>query len=195
MPSKRLFVGTFLSDADKSHVGELKAYDERLSSFWNKKIRWVRQDKLHLTWLFLGDVDVERIDEVDLLLREILQKQPPINLTYSKSLFWPNSRYAKHFVLVPPEVPENVANLAKVIKQKLRLFIEHEEKGDYRPHITLARFDRSVARPLTIPDWFPLQNALPIQHDINQIDLIESHIGAVQDSYVPIKSYLLRSPD
>lgn len=179
---KRLFVGTFLGAPEMESLADLKSYDERLVSEWNAKIRWVRPEKLHLTWVFLGDVHEERIPEIENVLGQVLEDVPHMEAMYVKPTFWPDRKRARTFVVTPDPAPHAVMAVGELIKQAMKPYAEKIEPK-YRPHITLFRLERQgVARdPLDVPHWFPLHQKTPIEHHINRIDLIESHLGGTRD--------------
>lgn len=179
---KRLFVGTFLDAPEMEVLGELKHYDERLAVEWNAKLRWVRPEKLHLTWVFLGDVHEERIPEIEAALAQTVRDVPHLELMYAKPTFWPDRKRARTFVLTPEPAPEAVMVLGERIKKAMKPYAEKIEPK-YRPHITVLRMERHGERhgALDLPEWFPLKHKLPIVHHINRIDLIESHVGGAGD--------------
>jgi 2'-5' RNA ligase len=61
----RLFVGTFLQAAERDQIAELPAQFPQLSQIINRKIRWVKPKKLHMTWLFLGEVEEALIGTIN----------------------------------------------------------------------------------------------------------------------------------
>ena len=188
---RRLFVGTFLPEADKQRLGALKEHGERLGAEWKRKLRFVREDKLHLTWLFLGYVEEQSIDEIKQRLGVLVKGQGPFHLDYTKGVFWPNARFPGMLVLVPDAVPPAVAEFAALVKKELKEFLQKDEHRGYRPHITLIRMDSGPRMRMDIPEWFPLSERLPIHHSIKQVDLIESHMGHGKDSYESLQSYPL----
>ncbi len=177
---KRLFLGTFLPPVFRQSLEELHLNDARLSETWSCKLRWVAGEKLHLTWLFLGLVEDSRIPEVKSIVDEVLSDQPSLGLSYSKPALWPHRKQARHFVLIPDLVPEEIAELAGRFSNKLRSYTERPENKPYSPHITILRLDAGHGS-LSVPDWLGLDQKLPMHHEIDQIDLIESHLGGSKE--------------
>lgn len=184
---RRLFVGTFLPPEHMDAIVRLsEEYDERLSAEWNMKLRWVRGDKLHLTWLFLGGVEPADIPTIESKLSNALHGQAALDLQYSKPVFWPNPRVPRMMVTIPDTVPDAVYDLRGRIKAELDQFCERPEPPKYRPHITLFRSDAKMKSPrLEMPEWFDWKSTLPLHHHIDRVDLIESHLGGNKD-YVSI---------
>jgi len=61
---KRLFLGTFLPDEDKLRLKEVQNANENLPERFRAKVRWVNDQKLHLTWLFLGNLEEDAIERL-----------------------------------------------------------------------------------------------------------------------------------
>jgi 2'-5' RNA ligase len=176
---RRLFIGTFLPEKDRAALLVDAESAEKLSALWGRKIRWVRPEKLHLTWVFLGGVEEERIPEIEARVSAVLHGFGPMDIAYAKPTLWPHARNARTFVLQPERAPEDVVRLGETIKRELK---EYAEKLDikYRPHITLARMDSTKQR-IEVPDWFAPLKHLPLVHHIDRVDIIESHLGGNKD--------------
>ena len=189
---RRLFIGTFLPVADQQRIGALQRFNDQLASEWNYRLRWVRPDKLHLTWLFLGLVDSNLVDEVASKLGAILADQPTLELTYTQPVIWPTPKHPRHFVLGTASVPEDVRSLNSRIAAELKQYVHPhaEEHGTYKPHITLFRLDQGNG-PINIPSWFPLGTTLPLKQRIDQIDIIESHLSGAKN-YEALHSFKLK---
>ena len=138
--SKRLFIGLELPAACRQTLSKL---DPGI-----KRIRWVRQEQLHLTMSFLGDVDAER----EHALRDALSAVtvPPFFLPIiglgtfggrSPSVLWAGvGKGHPHLFALHKRVQDAVLHAG--LEADLRPF---------HPHITLARMQGvsgAVLRPL-----------------------------------------------
>ena len=189
---RRLFIGTFLPPADQQRISALQRFNDQLASEWNYQLRWVRPEKLHLTWLFLGLVDSNLVDEVASKLGTVLAAQSALELTYTQPVIWPSPKHPRHFVLGPASVPEPVRSLNSQITAELEQYVhsQAEEHATYKPHITLFRLDQGSGS-INVPSWFPLGTTVPLKQSIEQIDLIESHLGGSK-GYEPLHSFKLK---
>lgn len=177
---RRLFVGTFISDEDRAKLAGLKKFDERLNSLWQSRMRWVRPEKLHLTWLFLGDVQEEFVSAVGQSLHLSLRGFSSTTVEYDHLALWPKPRQPRQLVLASSLVAPEIYDIAAAIKHGLREYAEKEETRRYKPHLTLLRFDRErhgKPQRLDFPNWFPPAHFLPLIHRIDRICLIESLMG------------------
>jgi 2'-5' RNA ligase len=179
--TKRLFVGTFLSQAERSPL-DVELH-ESLSLQWKTKIRKVRIDKLHLTWVFLGDLDSQKEDQTVSALTEAVQGLKPCSLAYTQFELFPSSRHPSLVALTPESIPERASLIDTKLKRSLRSLCVKEERSHFRPHITVMRFPRQSRGRFNIPADFPPEGILPVTHRIDKICLIHSHYDQGQDLY------------
>jgi len=182
---KRLFVGTYLSPQQQESLGTLSERKLELEKDLNCRVRLVKQHKLHLTWLFLGDVEAQRVPEICQKLKTVLLSTKEMSLIYKQMQLWPSVKKARMIVLTPEKVPAEVHNLAAAIFSELAPCVKKIGHREYHPHITLARLQREdfEAASLKIPDWFMHDCCLPITHQIARIELIQSELGKQADEY------------
>jgi 2'-5' RNA ligase len=159
---KRLFLGTFLPDEDKLRLKEVRDANENLAeSFFRSKVRWVNDQKLHLTWLFLGDLEDEVIDKLQsklvLVLKDYQSNKKELlkELLYDHLEIWFARGLPRHLVLAPSFVPPNTLNLIEQIRAHCAEFVHEtyqaQAVGKYRPHITLLRFEKAGTREASLP--------------------------------------------
>lgn len=154
----KLFIGTFLTQADQQRLAALPGENEHLESLWERKLRWVRPVNLHITWLFLGSVDPKLVSKLSSTLHKIVYERSKIDddrgevvMDFTKPSVWPNSRKARVIVVENQPIPARVENLARAIRTGLIPFYtaqtEQEHNQEFKPHVTLMRLDRRVETP------------------------------------------------
>lgn len=102
---------------------------------YKKKIKWAKNQQIHLTLNFLDEKEKTEAEQIENALKKVDFSE--FKLTISKCGFFPNSRKAKVFWLGF----EDSANLKKLkadIDFQLSEFIQ-AEKRKFIQHITLAR--------------------------------------------------------
>jgi 2'-5' RNA ligase len=99
--------------------------------------RMTPADKLHNTLVFLGDVQPERLEALQLAAQEV--RGGEFQLRYDIARYWGHN----HIVYAAPvSVPAKLVQLVNDLEQKLR---QHHFKFDsraYKPHVTLLRHAR-----------------------------------------------------
>lgn len=171
----RLFVGSFLRE---DQAAAFRSIDQELKS--------TPIAKLHITWLFLGELSPEQVLEAKdcftHLGRAIAEARiKPFDIVYNNLELWPAA--TPHVgVLTPQDPADEVASVAKLVRLHLGAFEENRDKAmPFRPHLTAIRFrerDGSDGKRKMIPSLVSVENELlkllPVVQTIQSIDLIES---------------------
>ncbi len=194
----RLFIGTFVSEEDQQKIAQLPGQNADLEQAWKRTVRWVKPEKLHMTWVFLGSVTNELVQPITDMLSNLVSNElgkygdkAPMKITFDKAEIWPEPRKPRQVVLRPNVVDERILQLGKVLRTGLLEFYfessQKEEVRMFRPHITLLRLDRRqettrIARPSSgartkLSDLHGLETALPVVLTLDKIALIESQLG------------------
>lgn len=111
--------------------------------------KWQSTERMHLTLLFLGNLEDERLLAVREVARDIALKAFELNIVGLGGFGQPHTPDYL-WASVQPEAP--VAILYSAIKNQVESLGLHTERRAYRPHLTLARFNRepgSVAHVLS----------------------------------------------
>jgi 2'-5' RNA ligase len=101
----------------------------------------VRDDKLHLTLCFLGDVARARLPE---LCASLAVPCAAFDLVLNHFALWPRDVA----VIEPLTVPDELRALHAALKEALRGLGLPVESRRFRPHVTLARHARQAKFPL-----------------------------------------------
>lgn len=187
--TKRIFVGTFLSEIDKARISNLAKHEE-LSKLCTGSLRYVPQEKLHLTWLFLGDLTDEEISQAKAALKKAAQAKNSVRLSFEKLVLFPLSSSPQALVLEAIAPGQEFLEFANSLRAHLTKYCHKPEERLFRPHITLARFPRGYEEPVSaLPDG--QDSLLPFTLVIEQICLVESHLGTLKNSYRIIETVSL----
>ncbi len=199
----RLFVGTFLSPEGVEKLAKLSQANEHLAEKWNTNIRWVDKSKFHITWVFLGEVSSDLVPSVIESLNETFGKLDgsfdSLTINYDRVELWPSERKARLAVVTPSTVPDAVLKLDNKIKSALKEFLpvgekQHELK-EFRPHLTVLRFPgdfrKQQNRRLKAEDIDRSPSFFPLEHHIQEVNLIESELGKHIDGYSKLATFRL----
>lgn len=138
----RLFVALEIPEAVRREVARRVAgLRERLP-----RAKWVDIGNLHLTLLFLGQVDDAQVPVLTEALREVFTKHPPLDLRLADAGTFPPRRPAR-VAWVGMESPGDLAGLqADVTAAAVEAIGFEPEERPYHPHVTLARCDPNWPR-------------------------------------------------
>lgn len=141
--------------------------------------RWQREDQLHLTLRFIGEVDWHRAQDIAAALGRVNIRAFTAELGEAGH-FDHRGRIDTLWVGVRPAEP--VAALAKAVNQALAGAGIPPEPRAFVPHITLAR-GRGMERGLISATGWP-QAAVPrIAWPVTGLALFESHMGKDGSGY------------
>jgi 2'-5' RNA ligase len=198
----RLFVGTFLTAEGIEKLVDVQKQKHNINETWKRKLRWVNRHKLHITWVFLGDIEEQAIPDVVSDLRTAISSvslcTKPITLNYDRFELWPNERKARLAVVTPSQISNDVITIGDTIKSCLQKYIskgqiQHEYK-DFQPHVTILRFQdngKSTTRarhPKSTDLDLPV-SIFPIAHKITEVHLIESDLNKKENGYSVIETF------
>jgi RNA 2',3'-cyclic 3'-phosphodiesterase len=141
--------------------------------------RCVKPENIHLTILFLGDVELDRVDS----LREIAGSvtAQSFSLSIQGTLFWKKNRIVMARV---DHYPTALFTLVDALKTALIAAGFSCEERKYKPHITLIR--KAGAH-------LPVQLEKPIQWDVSDWLLLQSRLSSHGPCYNELGRWPLHS--
>ena len=175
----RLFIGSFLTGPEQIRLSNFLA---RLVPFWPDRVRLQPAEKLHITWLFLGDVAEEKVQEIkDRLIALAPQLQgEEISCLYQKVECWPDQANARVVVLTPEDSPQTrrILALGEMLRESLAGYCQKQTEYIFRPHLTIIRL--KPHSDLGDNFWQAIKKydqIAPVKHNISKIELVQSHLG------------------
>jgi RNA 2',3'-cyclic 3'-phosphodiesterase len=121
-------------------------------------IRWVKEKNLHITLRFLGDIPVNRIEQVSAILAARALSVPPLRLDFGAPGTFGPRRSPRTFWLgiVPgPALDALAAFQSKVEGDLVRAGFSREDRP-FSPHLTIGRNPGSISTEgweATLPPW------------------------------------------
>jgi 2'-5' RNA ligase len=165
---------------------EIAQYQEKIQSdYW----RLTPIDNLHLTLLFLGEVNDNALFNIKQIATQIQNqlKGKTIYLKLQRIEYGPNLLRPR-LIWITGENNKELNLLNQLMRQNLKPFIEKEEHFDFTPHITIARFNTfikpdklpSLPQPdlfnnkiITIKSFYLMESKLSFQKGAQYFDLQE----------------------
>jgi 2'-5' RNA ligase len=125
---------------------ELTTLEDILKKRCPQVVRWVDPQNIHVTLKFLGDVDSDRVDEINMAIDEATQGMSPFHLELKDLGVFPNLNRVNIIWVDAKGELDKLTNLQKQIESNMeQLGFAHEDR-DFTPHLTLGRV-RDYASP------------------------------------------------
>jgi RNA 2',3'-cyclic 3'-phosphodiesterase len=104
------------------------------------EVNWVKPESMHITLLFLGEVDDRELHSICRAVKEIAAREPPFTLRVSGVAAFPNARHPKIVWAGITDGAEILKRLYDDLETKmLDLGGYRKEARGYTPHLTLGR--------------------------------------------------------
>ncbi len=107
-------------------------------SFKTGDISWPKPENIHLTLKFLGDIDPEKVEEIQTALQKAAEDIPPFQLSAGGIGAFPDLK-APRIIWVGIKESEGLARLQKNIDARLVESGFEKENRPFQPHLTLCR--------------------------------------------------------
>ena len=147
--------------------GGMERVQHRFKSY---RARWTKPEKLHVTLVFLGDVDAVRVPAVIDAASGLRVNPFHLVLDYAMPIYRSGMLW-----LTPRQPPDELGSLVKELTTRLQPCGFEPEARRFRPHVTLAR--KLSGKP-------NCQQIDPIDWPIDSFALVESKTDKIGSHYV-----------
>lgn len=133
----RVFAAIPLSDEARTVVRGVR--DRLRESEW--PVRWVRDEGLHLTVRFYGEVPEDRIDHLGSSLADAVGRMDPLGMELDGLGVFPTRRRPR-IIWMGIDAPPALELLHDRVERAANALGYHAAQETYRPHVTLGRVKR-----------------------------------------------------
>lgn len=136
MGKTRTFIGVDIGDAIRSSTAALIKELAKTGA----AVKWVTPESMHVTLLFLGEVDDRELHAVCKAVKEVAAGEPPFPLRVSGLGAFPTARRPKILWAGITDGAEPLRRLYAALEERmLDLGCYRKEERGYTPHLTLGR--------------------------------------------------------
>jgi RNA 2',3'-cyclic 3'-phosphodiesterase len=183
-------VRSFLAlEIPKDIVDYLGSVADRLEKR-TEGIRWVRNEGIHITVKFLGEIEEALAETMREVLGPVGGRHGPIGARLGQLDAFPGRRSARVIVVKLQEGVENIQAIFSDIEDGLEAIHVEREKRGLVPHITLGR--RRIPKP------FPNGDPMPVEEReflVENLVLFKSTLTPGGAIYAPIWKIKLGGED
>jgi len=142
-------------------------------------VRWVNVTNIHLTIVFIGNVQEEQIRPIQDIVKDVCQGYGPFNIGIKGIGLFGSKRNPRVLWIGLDGAIDRMACFRDDLQKKLRPFGIKEEKRRFKPHLTLGRF-RKGARTGT-----HLDDLLSKYHDLTSPEGIIEELALFKSDLKP----------
>lgn len=149
----KVFFALWPSDAEREALSAWQAALKKLCGG-----RAMRKQTLHATLVFIGQIDADRLEALQLAAQEVAGQG--FELCFDSARYWGHNHIA---YAAPGRVPEQLLTLVDGLEKSLRKHRFKFDRREYKPHVTLLRNAHWSDAPLPgLPPvcWRPADFAL-----------------------------------
>lgn len=162
---------------DETERAALAAWQPHLHELCGGRV--IGADILHATLVFLGEVELSRLEALQLAAQEVSGRA--FRLTFGAARYWGHN----HIVYAASDDdPPQLKQLVRDLKLNLRKHRFHFDKRPYQSHVTLLRNARWGAQPL------PAMRRVTWQ--VREFVLVQSLSDKQGTSYQVLAQFLMR---
>ena len=118
---------------------ELTTLEDLLKKRCPQVVRWVDPQNIHVTLKFLGDVDSDRVDEINMAIDEATQGMSPFHLELKDLGVFPNLNKVNIIWVDTKGDLDKLTYLQKQIESNMEQLGFAREDRDFTPHLTIGR--------------------------------------------------------
>lgn len=183
----RTFIAIPLSDRIREDLSNLQEELKKSQA----QVKWVRPEGIHLTLKFLGNVEEERILEIEEAIGKKIKGYSPFLLSLGCLGAFPDLRRPRVIWVGVEEGASEVKELAKRIEKALLPLGFVKEDRPFSPHLTLGRVKgpknmerlKEILGPLTTKKLGSL--------NVHLIEIIKSQLTSKGAIYTTLKKVIL----
>jgi 2'-5' RNA ligase len=182
----RLFVALNIPEDIKAEINAIRkeAEGSDLSS-----LRWEKDDKLHLTLKFIGEVEDSLVEDIKNALM-FLKEYPVLNCSLGKfGFFYRNG--VPGILWIGLDTDKVIYDIVSRVNNELEKFKIKPETKKFRSHLTLLRIKDKML-PHFI-EGFEKYEVPQISFKASSISLIESKLLKSGSVYTEVYNYVLKS--
>lgn|SRR3989344_4969486 len=183
----------YLSGFEKKWPELSRSQSDRGSSIESGPAKWVSQDNLHITLVFLGDLTDVELGEVCIIAKEVAERHNSFDINFNKVSYGPLDKIPPKMIWVSGEKNKELSLLKKYLEELLLEKVRFKpEERSFSPHITLARISTFLWRQINPEERPDVNENIELNFTVESIEVMESELKRGGPQYIIIESYSLK---
>ena len=169
---------------------EIRSLQEKLRTFHDARVTWIRSEGVHLTLKFLGDVKVALLRDIEKLIEDCASRVSPFEVTTTVTGGFPNLRKPR-VLWVGLDGGEQLGQLQMDIDNALSSLGFERERKRFHPHLTIGRV-KSFDRGSELSEYFGNHDFPQIRWLVDRVKLMSSILKSGGAEYRELAGVSLR---
>lgn len=183
---RRIFLAINLPEDIKA---QLLNYQKEIKDL---PIRWVKEDNLHITLVFLGYIRNEEILEISKITKEVALRHQQFFIELKRICYGPPKVSPPRLIWAEGERSEQLGklqiDLGNSLSQSSLKDLKKSENRPYLPHITLGRIQRWEWRQIEPEERPKIETEISLTIPVNSIEIMESQLKRGGAEYIILES-------
>lgn len=158
--------------------------------FNSEKLRWVKEENMHLTIRFFGDIEEGQVGEIASTLSASLSVALAGEISVrGLGTFENGTSYSVLWAGI--EDPDPLREIKNIVDVALKEILPVKTHRHYRPHLTLARMKRIYERDRFLDEISQYETKDFGSYKLNRLVLFQSILGEQGPVYKELRSFVL----
>ncbi len=196
MEKKRIFLAVNLPEEIKREISQEQGEIDNLfpEELNQDLIRWTKQDNVHITLLFLGNLKEEDISRLKEIAEETAEHHGRFSLKLNKIDYGPPGAMPPRMIWLEVEKSQALKELAEEIKRKtLKVgILKKNDPRPFSPHMTLARIRTWQWRRIEPEERPIIKRTVGHKFSVQSIEIMESKLKRGGAEYKILESFNLK---
>ncbi len=158
----------------------------------HKNIRWVRQQGMHLTLKFLGEIDRDKVPEIEDVLKTTANKHASFSLKFKGTGSFPPGMTKPRVLWVGIKEEETLMNLQTELEGELEKLGFPKERRKFHAHLTLGRVKNLINIKETLSLLEKYKDRDFGEMDVNKISFFQSTLKPTGAEYSILSEFELK---
>jgi 2'-5' RNA ligase len=189
MKSIRAFIKLEIDDFTKGVIDNFIHKIKENQAFTG--VKWVKQDNMHITLAFLGEIPIDTVSEIDGLLKEVACTNYQFMIKFTGLGFFPNIKTPRVYWIGIQKQP-----LLDKLKNDIDTGLERlglpYDKKPFSPHLTIGRIKTSPAKIKL--DYINSLN-FDVSYEVSKIGLVKSQLFREGPLYTDVTTRVLKKDE
>lgn len=179
-----------LEIAQNEMAGDFVLPDAANAAEGRPVVRWVPKQNLHITLVFVGDVDESRILELNKVVGEAVKDFQPFLLKLNRICYGPTNQKPPRLIWLELAKNKELLEIAACLKQALirANILKQADKRPFSGHITLGRIRHWEFKRIEPEERPEIDRGVSLEFEVKSVDIMESKLKRIGAEYLVLQS-------